>query len=90
MGFGGLPPAPTSILMLEAVETVETSLNFRIKIGLVQRLEIEFRHRLLNHNVGEETGHSLFDAAVGKSSQIVERTKDRARYGRRKSYGQRA
>src|SRR6202034_1878876 len=91
MAFVGDPPTPAAIFMLEVVEAIESGLDLLVELGLVDwLLESQLVDSLGDDDIGQETGHRLFHAAIRKRRQIFERTEERPRNGRREANRKRA
>jgi hypothetical protein len=74
------PPAPTTIFVLEPVETISPALDFLLQvIGIANRGQLELLYRLRNDDVRQKTRHRLFGAAVRITRQVIERAEECSR-----------
>src|SRR2546425_12779005 len=75
------PPAPTAVVVLVAVKSIQTALNLcREIIRRANRSGLHVLQRLSDDDVGQEARHRLLGAAVRITSQVIERAEQRARY----------
>src|SRR6266571_2651208 len=72
-----LPPAPATVFVLEAFQTLDACLNFLLQLRCVHGCrEVQVLHRLSHNNVWEKTRHGLFRASVRIVRQIFESAKN--------------